>query len=65
MKIKWTNKWSGDEGFVKCINTKGKYFENTTDESEAKVFNKKTIKKTIQQLENFCDWNNYEAIAAE
>lgn len=62
MKIKWTNKWSGDTGFVKSINSKKKEFENTFDESEAKVFNKSVITRTIKQLDSYCDWNTYEAV---
>ena len=63
MKIKWTNKWSGDTGFVKSINSKKKEFENTFNESEAKVFNKSVITRTIKQLDSYCDWNTYEAVA--
>ena len=62
MKIKWTNKWSGEVGFVKCINTKQKYFENTFDEAEAKAFTKNTIKKALIQVAEYCDWNTYEAV---
>lgn len=62
MKIKWTNKWSGDTGFVKSINSKKKEFENTFNESEAKVFNKSAITRTIKQLDAYCDWNTYEAV---
>lgn len=64
MKIKWTNKWSGEVGFVKIIHTKEKYFENTFDETEAKVFTKSTIKKALKQLDEFCADNTYEAVAA-
>lgn len=63
MKIKWTNKFSGEVGFVKDINTKKKYFENTFDESEAKVFSTKTLAKTMEQLAAFCEQNTYEAIS--
>lgn len=62
MKIKWTNKWSGDTGFVKSINSKKKEFENTFNESEAKVFSKSVITRTIKQLDSYCDWNTYEAV---
>ena len=62
MKIKWTNKWSGEVGFVKLINVKGRYFENTFDESEAKVFSKNTVKKALTQLNEFCDSNTYETV---
>lgn len=62
MKIKWTNKWSGDTGYVKSINSKKKEFENTFNESEAKVFSKNVITRTIKQLDSYCDWNTYEAV---
>lgn len=62
MKIKWTNKWSGDTGFVKSINSKKKEFENTFDESEAKVFSKNVVSRTLKQLDSYCDWNTYEAV---
>lgn len=63
MKIRWINKCSGEVGYVKCINSKEQYFENTFDENEAKVFAKSTVKKALKQLESYCDWNNYEAVA--
>ena len=62
MKIKWTNKWSGEEGFVKCINSKEKFFENTYDKTEAKDFAKSTTKKALKQLEEYCDMNTYETV---
>lgn len=64
MKIKWTNKWSGEVGFVKNINSKKKEFENTFDESEAKVFSKNMVNRTLKQLDSYCDWNTYEAVTA-
>lgn len=64
MKIKWTNKWSGEVGFVKSINTKESYFENTFDEAEAKVFAKSTIARALKQLATFADWNDYETVSA-
>lgn len=62
MKIKWTNKWSGEVGFVKIIHAKDRYFENTFDEAEAKVFAKNTVKKALAQLDDFCPDNVYEAV---
>lgn len=64
MKIKWTNKWSHEVGFVKNIDKAKKEFENTFEESKAKKFAKTTVEKTIKQLEEFCDCNTYEAIEA-
>ena len=62
MRIKLTNKWSGEVGFVKCIHTKEKYFENTFDESEAKVFTKTTVTKALKQLNEYCSDNTYESV---
>ena len=39
--IKWTNNFSQETGFVKSVNREGKYFENTFDQSEAKVYGNK------------------------
>lgn len=46
MKIKWTNKWSGETGYVKAIHNKEQYFENTFDADEAKNFSVHIIKKS-------------------
>lgn len=39
MLIKWTNKISGEQGFVRNIRIFRGYFENTYDIKEAHVFN--------------------------
>lgn len=62
MKIRWTNKWSGEVGFVKTIHVKDKYFENTFDESEAKVFTDKAIAKALARLNEYCTDNIYETV---
>lgn len=62
MKIKWTNKWSGEVGYVKKVNTKSKYFENTFDINEAKVFTKSSATKALPKLESYCNDNNYEVV---
>lgn len=64
MIIKWRNKWSGEEGYVKCLNRKGGYFENTFEKSEAKVWNKNAIARTIKTLCEYCSDNEYEAVTA-
>ena len=60
MKIQWTNKWSGEKGFVKEIHNKEKYFENTFDKMEAKMFSPRLVKKVVANLEQFCPDNTYE-----
>lgn len=62
MKIKWTNKYSGEEGFVKSINRKERRFENTFDSDKAKLYSEKTVQKTIVLLESFCSDNTYQAV---
>ena len=64
MKIMWKNKFSGETGYVKSLNRKQKYFENTFNVDEAKVYSAKTVEKTIQLLNEYCDANIYEAIPA-
>lgn len=36
--IKWTNKFSGEVGYVKQLRSKDKCFENTYEKSEAKRY---------------------------
>lgn len=62
MIIQWKNKWSGETGFVAKINRKKGYFENTFNEAEALKVNPKTIGKTLAELKQFCDDNEYTAI---
>ncbi len=59
MKIQWTNKWSGEQGFVKEIHNKEQYFENTFDKKEAKMFSPRLVKKAVENLERFCPDNTY------
>lgn len=64
MIIRWTNKYSGEQGFVKKLNHKEGYFENTFDPSEAlSVSAKKGVAaRTITLLDKYCSDNTYEAI---
>jgi hypothetical protein len=51
MKIRWTNKFSQETGFVKNVSKAKKCFINTFDESEARVFkNEKEAEKAIAAL---------------
>ena len=63
MKIKWTNKISGDTGYVKIIHTGGienTWFENTPDYDEA--CNYKKPDGIIKKLNNICPQNCYETV---
>lgn len=62
--IKWRNKWSGEEGFVKCLNRKEGYFENTYSRDEAKTWKKSAVKSIINTLCGYCSDNDYEAVSA-
>lgn len=51
MKIRWTNKYSQETGFVKTISKAKKCFINTFDASEARVFKtEKDAQKAIVSL---------------
>ena len=62
MKIMWINKWSKEQGYVKVINKKGGYFENTFDITEAKSFSAKTVSDTISWLNEYEPDNTYDAV---
>ncbi len=62
MIIQWTNKYSGEQGYVKSLNRKEGYFKNTFNENEAKKYSGKSVKKIIELLNNFCSDNVYQAI---
>ena len=46
MIIKWINRNSREEGFVKSVSAKEKHFVNTFDRSEAKVYKTEAAAKT-------------------
>jgi uncharacterized membrane protein len=51
MKIRWTNKFSQETGFVKTVSKAKNCFINTFEASEARVFkNEKDAKKVIATL---------------
>lgn len=51
MKIKWTNTYSRETGFVKHIDYKNKHFINTFNESESKKFvSAESAQKAINKL---------------
>ena len=62
MKIKWTNKCSGEQGYVKSLNRKGNYFVNTFDIKEAKSYSEKNVNNIIDLLEKYCSDNIYQAV---
>lgn len=62
--IRWTNKYSHEQGYVKTINKKERYFENTFERDEARHFQSKesVLSETIRLLEEYCGDNTYEAL---
>ena len=64
VKIKWTNKYSNETGFVAALSTKGKCFINTFDEAEAKAYSEKAVKGIMTRLESFheTDNNTFEVV---
>ena len=51
MKIRWTNKFSQETGFVKTVSKAKNCFMNTFDASEARVFkSEKDAEKAIAVL---------------
>ena len=64
-KIKWTNRFSGEIGYVKKLNYRERYFENTWDEREAKIFSRDTVAKAIEKLSEYCPQNIYEIIGGK
>lgn len=62
MKIQWTNKVSREQGFVKTIHTNERYFENTFEKKEAKNFPPKAVGKALEQLNDYCPDNTYQAV---
>ena len=63
MKIQWTNKYSKETGYVKSVNTKEKYFENTFDIKEARDYSSlSTVKGIITKLINYGEGENNDFI---
>ncbi len=62
MIIKWTNRFSGEVGYVKKLNYRERYFENTWDQKEAKIFSKDTVDQALEVLQEYCPQNIYEAV---
>jgi hypothetical protein len=64
MVIKWTNRYSGETGYVASISRKERHFINTYDRNEAKDYSSKTVYKMIDDLVSFgeAEDNIFEAI---
>lgn len=63
--LKWTNKYSGETGYVESISAKEGHFNNTFDESSAKKYNSESIaKRMITTLKGMGETenNDFEAV---
>lgn len=63
--VQWRNRVSGETGFVKKINRKEGYFENTWEGKDAKLFktekNAKVLLSDIEFFTNVPD-NDYQVV---
>lgn len=66
VKIKWTNKYSNETGYVASVSAKNKCFMNTFEESEAKEYSEKAVKGILTKLESYHETDNnvFELITA-
>ena len=64
--LKWTNKYSGDTGYVASLSTKSQCFVNTFDMGEAKRYSEKAVKGILTKLENYHETDNniFEVVEA-
>lgn len=64
VKLKWTNKYSGETGYVAHVSTKNRCFENTFDPAEAKEYSEKAVKGILTKLESYheTDDNIFEIV---
>lgn len=63
--LKWTNKFSGETGYVKSISNKEKHFVNTFDMNEARSYSESSVEKIMKNLSSYgeLDNNNFEVIS--
>jgi hypothetical protein len=66
VKIKWTNKYSNETGYVAALSNKEHCFINTFDVDEAKAYSEKAVKGIMTRLESFHETDNniFEIIPA-
>lgn len=61
----WTNKFSGEQGYVASVPTKKGYFISTKDRDKAKVYNAESRLKSDQKfLQDIGEYNqnNFEVV---
>lgn len=63
--IKWTNRFSGEQGYVQSIVKAEGHFVNTYEAAEAKTFNRQSdITRALNTLSAIgeCEDNDFEAV---
>ena len=63
--VKWTNKFSGETGYIASVSTKNKSFINTFEKSEAKEYSDKYVKNVLSKMEEYGETenNDFEVIS--
>ena len=66
VKIKWTNKFSNETGYVASVSAKNKCFVNTFDKNEAKEYSEKAVKGILTKLGSYNETENniFEVVEA-
>lgn len=64
--IKWTNKYSGETGYVESVSAKNRYFINTEKKKDAKRYSEKAVKGILTKLESYgeAENNDFEVVKA-
>ena len=63
--LKWTNKYSNEQGYVKSVKKADGHFVSTNDASEAKGYARNAdVTKALKVLEEIgeCENNHFEAV---
>ena len=65
--LKWTNKYSGETGYVASVSAKDKCFVNTFNKDEAKVYKSESVaRRMITSLQTYgeAEQNTFEIVPA-
>ena len=58
--IKWTNKFSGETGYIASLSTKNECFNNTFELEDAKRYSEKSVPGIMKKLEAYHETDNNE-----
>ena len=64
--LKWTNKYSGETGYVASVSTTAPCFVNTYDIEQEQRYSEKAVKGILTKLENYHETDNniFEVVEA-